>query len=278
MNSNLCRAAALTASALVLGSGLAACGGSTSSGTPVWPGIGRSTSAAPTADAPATTAPAPTPGSSVRPTDMAAKLQQAAEATTTAHMTMTMGVAGQNVTAQGDVQEKPLVEDMTMSLMGMKISVIFVDNTLYMKVPGTSMGGKWLKASPQELSSASGLGSLGALTDPLALWAKIGGAIRSAQYDGTDAVGQHYTMQVDSAKLVKALGLPQSELGKLDSTMPTTVGEDVWFSADGHVVQTKADLGSTGTATMTMSDFGKRVDISAPPASQTLGLGSLPGL
>lgn len=281
MNPILRRGTAMALSAVVLGglgAGLSACGGgSKPSGTPVWPGIGGSAPAAP-GDGGTATSPAPAPGSSVDPTDMAEKLQQAADATKTAHLTMTMAVAGQNISAQGDVREKPLAETMTMSLMGMNITMLYVDDTIYMKIPGAGLGDKWLKATAQELGSASGLGSLSSLTDPLALWTKIGGAIKSAKYDGSDSVGQHYTLQVDSAQLIKAMGVPQSELKDLSGSMPSTVAEDVWFSGDGHVVQTKVNLGSTGTATVTMSDFGKSVDVSAPPDSQTQDMGSLPGL
>lgn len=269
--------AAATLSALVLAGGLAGCGGGrTPSSTPVWPGLHGSASAAPTTPGTGTPS-APRPGSAVAASAIAARLQQAAAATKTAHLTMTVGLGGKKISAQGDLQAQPLAENMTISVMGMSISMRYVDDTAYLKVPALGMGDTWVKASATELGSMAGLGSLTSLTDPLAVWSKVGGAIKGARYDGSDAVGQHYTVQMDSATLISAMGYSASEASRLGSSVPSTVSEDVWFSGD-HVVQTTVALGSTGVVTVTMSNFGEPVNVTAPPAGQTQDLGGLSGL
>lgn len=292
MNSTWRRGAAVTLTTLVLGTGLVACGSSATTstatgatGSPVWPGVGG-TSPTPGASAGASTAPGAgsnpgattsetaAPGTSVAAT-MAQKLQHATEITQSAHVVMSIAAAGQSIKGQGDVQTKPMTEDLTMTLMGMSVEVRLVDNTVYMKLPPASgMGGTWLKATPQQLGSAAGMSSLGSMTDPLAMVTKLGDALKSAKYVGTDSTGQHYTLNVDTKKMMQAMGSPSaSPMGGMAGTLT----EDVWFDSAGHVVQAKASVGSAGATTMTMSDFGKQVVVTAPPAAQTKDFSSLGG-
>lgn len=274
------RGAAITLTALVLGAGLVACGGSnddtTSSGSPVWPGVGGTVAASPADNGGSTTTP-PAVGSTVSATTMTQKLQHAADITSTAHVAISAGAGGRNLDAQGDVQTKPLAEDLTVSMMGMDVEVRVVDDTFYVKVPLPGMGAQtWLKATAQELGAQSGLGSLSSLTDPFSMLSRSSDAIRSATYVGTDSTGQHYALTVDTKKLLQDMGVSGSGLSQLGS-MPPTVTEDVWFDGDGHVVQAKTDLGTSST-TVTMSDFGKQVEVTAPPAGQVRDLSSLGGL
>lgn len=276
MKSTLRRGAAVTVTALVLGTGLAACGSSnTAGGTPVWPGVGGTV---PTTSATGGASPStPTPGSSVDPTDMSQTLQRAADAIHSAHMSMNISVMGQNVTAKGDVQEKPVAEDLTMQLMGMSVELRYVDSTIYLKLPSSAgIGDKWLKASAQELGSAAGVSDLGSLTDPLAIYTQIGGAIKGAKYVGTDSIGEHYSLQVDTQQMMKVMGVPSSELSA--GALPSSLTEDIWLDSDGRVVQAKVNMGSAGSATVTMSNFGETVNVVAPPAGDVEDMSSLGGM
>lgn len=282
MKATVRHGAVVALTAMALGAGLAACGGgndTASPGNPVWPGVGRTAAAASATGGGGSTPSTPSAGSAVDAASMMQKLRRASEITTSAHETLSMDFNGQKLGGQGDLRMKPLAEDMTLSVMGMSMEVRFVGDTFYVKLRAAAgLGGKWLKATTDELASASGMSGLTSMSDPLAMLTKLDHSMRSATFLGTDSTGQHYAMTVDTKKMMRVMGASGAQLAQLQGAMPATVTEDVWFDAAGHVTEVKADLGAAGATTVTMSDFGKHVDVAPPPASATQDLSSLGGL
>ena len=266
---------ALAGGAVVLAlSGLAACGGGSDSGDSSNNAfsVGGSSSSASSTGSSAPSAPDLQPGDSVSKDQMADLMKTAATSMKTAHVTMNMdgSVSGQSMTvkAQGDMQVSPMAEHLTMDLMGQQIEVLMVDNTMYMKSALLGGGDKWAKA---DLSALGGAGLSDAMSNPLSLIDKMADAVTSATYKGEEKVAgtdtKHYTYTVDTKKAVGALGTSASE-----AAMPDSISADIWIDDQGRMVQSKTAMGSTGTVTMTMSDFDKDVSISAPPSDQVTDL------
>ena len=57
--------------------------------------------------------------------------------------------------------------------------------------------------------------------------------------------------------------------------LPATVDYQLWFDGDGNFAKFSVDMGATGTSEGTFSDWGTKVDIQAPPASDVT---SMPGM
>lgn len=190
----------------------------------------------------------------------------------TAHMTMSTKAAasGQSVTmnGQGDIQAKPVAEHMTMKMSGpMKINaeIIFVDSTIYMK---GMMGDGWVKMTADQLAKTGGA-NLSSMTNPLEMVKKMSSSVKSATYEGSEKVdgedADHYKLTVDSAALTSALG---TSSGDVTSGLPKTIDEDIWVDGDDHLRKSQIKMGTLGTTDVTLSDYGKKVDIKAPPANQ----------
>lgn len=201
----------------------------------------------------------------------------------TAHMTMTTKTSTQgqsaNVSAEGDVQAKPTAEHMNMKIGGptnISAEVIFIDNTMYMK--GLMGSSKWVKLSLDQLAQASGNSALTSMTNPLEMVKKVSQSVKTATYQGKEKVDgddtDHYTLTVDTSALSSALG---SSAAGAASGMPKTVNEDLWVDGDNHLRKTEVKLGSMGTFDVTMSNYGEKVDIEAPPAAQVQQMPGLTG-
>lgn len=189
----------------------------------------------------------------------------------TAHMTMSTKAAasGQSVAmdGQGDIQAKPVAEHMTMKMSGpMKLNaeIIFVDSTIYMK---GMMGSGWVKMTADQLAKTGGA-NLSSMTNPLDMVKKMSSSVKSATYQGSEKVdgddADHYALTVDSSALTSALGAG----GGATTGLPATIDEDIWVDGDGHLRKSEIKMGTLGTTDVTLSDYGKKVDIKAPPASQ----------
>jgi len=257
---------ALAGGAVVLAaSGLAGCGG------------GGTNSASSASDSSASTSASASdvkPGGTLSSDQVAQILKTATTSMKTAHVTMDMNgkAAGQTISmkADGDMQVSPLAERLTMSLMGQKIQALMVDKTMYMKSPLLGGGKKWAKTDMSKALGSSGLSD--AMSNPIALIDKMAGAVTSATYKGEEKVNgaeaKHYTLVVDSKKLLDTMGAG----GASAAPVAGNVNQDVWIDGDGRLVQSTTAMGSTGTVTMRMSDFNKKVSISAPPSAQVTAL------
>ncbi|MEX0427002.1 LppX_LprAFG lipoprotein [Nocardioides sp. DS6] len=217
------------------------------------------------------------PGDTVAADEMASLYKKALSDVKTAHMTMSgkVSVGGQSLTmdGEGDVSMNPLAEDVTMSMMGQKMRLIMVDGVEYLQADASS--DTWLKMNLADVAKESGMGDLSsALTNPLSMIDAMSDAITKATYVGSDSTGEHYQATVDMKKAMEAT----SGKATLPAGVPASMDEDMWFDKDGHLAKMTIDMGDSGSVETEMSDYGKSVDIEAPPASKVTDMGSLGGL
>lgn len=218
---------------------------------------------------------APAVGASMTREEVTDLLQASNSAMTTAHMRMetTMSVSGQqtSITAEGDMQAKPLAMSMTMDMGGMAMEMRMLDETMYMKMPaGTPAGDKWIRMRFSDLG-ALGMDALtDSLTDPTAMAQKAAKHLEDAEYVGEEDVdgvpAKHYRMTVDMDGLLKEMKIPATGAAQV----PETAVQDVWIDDEGRMVKMVQDMGSMSKSTITMSDFGKSFDVQAPPANQVM--------
>jgi lipoprotein LprA len=228
---------------------------------------------------------APAVGASLTKDEITDLIKESSGAITTArvHMEMDIDTAGQKVrvVADGDMQTKPLAQSMTMDMGGMTMEMRMVDETMYMKSP-MFPGGKWIRVRLDDLGQL-GMGALSeGLTNPMAMAEQYSKHITDATYVGEEDVNgaptRHYRTTIDVQSLVKEMQIPGAGAVEL----PKTATQDIWIDDEGRTVKMVQDMAPLQTMTMTMSDFGKKVDITAPPAGQVTdmkdaGLGGTAG-
>lgn len=210
--------------------------------------------------------------------------------------TMTMPGSAGTVTMTAQEQYSPsLAMSMTMQIQGQSLSEVLVGDKIYMNYPAMSaeLGGKqW--AEIDLTKSGGSLGSISSLIDSAknqnpttqisALVAsgavsKVGTATVDGQqtthYSGTLTASQLEALNTSSGHLSAD---QVSTLKKLLSSGGVTSEKvDVWISAAGLPVEMKySSKTSEGTVTgdMHMSDWGGKVSVGAPPASEVYDMTS----
>jgi hypothetical protein len=196
----------------------------------------------------------------------------------------TVSASGQRVSMSGSADVDPKSRlgtmHMQMGLAGQQIPLeeVLDGSTVYASSEFFSSflpsGKKWLKLT---VSSASSLGAAGfALTSqpgsvpPLKDVRKVGtatiGGVQTTEYAGS----------VDETKLSRA------EKAALARTHAVFGAVDVWVGADGYVhkvrVVTTSSAGGKKASIVvisTMSNYGEKVHVTVPPASQTLDAAKL---
>ena len=221
--------------------------------------------------------------------DLAKSVGDQATAKNSAHMTMSGNFGGEEMTGEGDVSfdaTNPVMSiDMTMS--SGDISMVLVDQVVYIKVPGQEVGGKpWLKI---DTNSGNSLAKVFAtMSDQMSKNADPRTALEQFKEAGevTDSKAEeldgkqttHYTITVDVQKLADAQTDPVQKAG-LDAAIKAGLKDfpvDVWIDEEQLPVRVAFDMpapdgkGGTTTAKMQMdyTDWGKTIDVTAPPADQ----------
>jgi hypothetical protein len=196
-------------------------------------------------------------------------LKAAAKNTTSAHVTMAMDAAGQKINIVGDTKVDPSNPAMKVSMdMGpsMKLDMILVDGKVYLKgVPGLAAG-KWAVA---DSSSAMGKQLTEALdqADPSKMYDQFDRSVTDVKYLGEDTVDgdktYKYELTLDTKDM--AATLPAEEQGKLPKTLTYTA----WLDEKDHLRKVVFSI-MGADAQMVMSHYGDPVDITAPPAKDTV--------
>jgi hypothetical protein len=208
------------------------------------------------------------------------------------HVTVDVGgtTSGQQltVTGAGDFDNKQHVGSLHVDLSAAGISTsidaVLSDTDMYLRSPLFSAllpaGKSWLKLDLKKAGAAQGLNLSSLLPqDPTQSLAALQ-SLKAAAKVGTEEVGgvstTRYRARIDPSKLpAAAAGNPAS---------PGTY--DAWIGGDGYVYRVRTHLAtgsgnakSVVTLTVDLSDFGKTVKVTVPPAGQTVASsGSLPGL
>ena len=171
------------------------------------------------------------------------------------------------LTMDGVQTTDPVAMSMEMSgttFEGKTAKVILLGSTIYVSIPGTTPGGKYLKVKADTSDEFAELLDSG---DPTQIYKSLDGAVRSVKFVGVEAVRRQkldkYEVLVDTAKVFAAEGK------KLPSGAPKALTYWMWLDKS-HLVR-KLEFNLSGVnMVMTMSDFNKSVHITAPPASKVL--------
>lgn len=227
--------------------------------------------------------------------DLAKSIGDQTAETNTAHMTITADAAGQQLTGEGDIKMSSSDAAMSMDMTTPEgtISMVLVDKVFYIKLPQELEPGKsWVKISPDDnnpvakaLSGATDQMTQNA--DPRATLQQFekAGEITSTKEEELDGKKTtHYTITVDVQKLADTQTDPTAK-SALEESIKAGMKDfpvDVWIDEDDLPVRFKLDMpvpdpsGSGTTATVKMqidyTDWGKPVDVTAPPAEQVAPL------
>ena len=221
------------------------------------------------------------PGSSVDPAAVRQMFADALSSASTVHVSMKMtGAIAMSGSGDLDLKSKPLKASLELSSAQLSATgsdtatMLLVDDAMYVQL--AALGDKYVKAPLDDKSSP--LGSLGLDSlDPGALFDKFGDAISGGTYVGKDTVDgtptDHYRFTVDGGQVASALpSLPSAAA----SALPAHETVDVWFDGSGRYKQMKMDAGGENV-TEVFSDWGKKVSITAPPASKVTDISGLAG-
>ena len=168
---------------------------------------------------------------------------------------------------------------MTMDLAQLankQIELRLVDGIVYVKIPRLTPAGKFVRIDPKDKSNpmSKSFGSLSDQADPLKGFQALKSSVRTVRYVGKQDIGgtatKHYKVTVDGAALLKATkqrSVPQ---------MPKTVTYDMWLDQKNLLRRATFDLAGLSTV-VNVTDWGKKVDVSAPPKSAQVDASSLSG-
>jgi len=184
-----------------------------------------------------------------------------------AHMTMRM--SGQAATkAEGDVSyaggTSAMRMTMSMPQMGKgKIEMRYVDQLIYMQLPGMTQPGKFIAIDPKDQSSPLGKNFSG-LTDqmdPLSSVKSMEAAVTSVDRVGRGQVGgvsvDHYRVLVDTAQMLKKLGQASPQ------GMPRSLTYQMWL--DNKNLIRKMTFAAAGTSVeIQLSKWGEPVTVKRP--------------
>lgn len=253
----------IAAAAIVLPAvlGVAACGKSESPAPAA--GQTQASSAATTSDASAAGQPYKDKASFV------AAMKAAGKNATTAHVTMAMDAAGQKIAIAGDTKVDASNPAMKMTMdMGssMKLDMVLVDKKVYMKgFPGLAAG-KWAVVDSSSTLGKQLSSSLDQ-ADPTKMYDQFGAAVQDVKYVGEDTVDGEKTWKYDLTLDTTAM---QAQLPAAEKTkMPATITYTAWLDEKNQLRKVTFDLSGV-KAEMTMSKYGEPVDITAPPAADTV--------
>jgi hypothetical protein len=266
----------------------AACGKADTTTTA--PVAGQTQSASPSASA-GTTSEAPTTSAAPAPTSSDAgdasggqaagevdkaefigRLKSAMAGVSSAHVDMQMSGQGQKVSVQGDTRlsSGDQAMKMSMSMAGMDIDMVVLDRKVYMKgMPGVAAG-KWA-AFDESSSIAKQMAASADSADPKKMFDAFEQGATKVKKVGTEKVDgedmERYELTLDTKKALGAAGAGAA--GAAAGSMPSTITYDVWVDSKDHMRKVDFDVAGV-KATVMMGKYGEPVDITAPPASQTV--------
>ncbi|MCW2794980.1 LppX_LprAFG lipoprotein [Nocardioides sp.] len=214
---------------------------------------------------------APTGGSTVSTDEFMSVFRKAFENATTAHMTMTSGGQGAELTSDGvaDYTTTPLSMAMTMQSpqFGDGVAEIrLIDGTFYIKLP--MLGKKFIKFNLDDPSNPFGT-VLSDQLDPRTMFDGFEKGLKEAIYVGSEDVGgetmDHYEVTVDSSVILEQAG----QTAAPGMELPKNVTYGMWFDGDGMFRQMRVAFGATtGSLEVHYEKWGEPVTIEAPAPNE----------
>lgn len=263
--------AAAATTALLLA--LTACGGDEPEKASDEPSISESSETTDTGET--DTGDEPVAGSEVDPADFVDDMMAGLEASTTAQMTMDMGIPGGALKVEGQVDytTDPVSMAMTMTnaMFGDEpMDFRLVDGIMYMNM-GSLSNNKFLEfdlSDPENLPP--GMEDMQDQMNPLSAFEEFEPALKSVTYVGAEDVDgeelHHYALVVDTAKMESLEGMAAG------SGLPPEVAYDLYFDDEFRARQMDMTMEMKPPVDMQVKffDWGSPVDISAPPADQVV--------
>ena len=262
------RTLALTATSVLIAA-LTACGGDDPGTATDEPTTASSSAAAEPSESAATEEEAddtePVAGEEVDADQFLADFKAAVEDATTAHLSMTTGAGGMDITAEGQVDYSTDPPSMAMEMtnpMGgdQKLEIRLVDGKFYMNMGQLSQG-KYYELSPDDPNNP--LGEMSGLTesmDPVRSFEQFASGLEKVTFVGTEDVDgeqlDHYVLTLDTTKV--------DSLKDAGAQLPETLDYDLWVDDQDRMRQVQIDLGSTASVDMKIFDWDEPVDIEAP--------------
>ncbi|SER84423.1 LppX_LprAFG lipoprotein [Actinokineospora terrae] len=205
-----------------------------------------------------------------------------------AHFTLTGDMAGQSMTGEGDFTFGGTANmQMSMKTPDGEVSVRLLDSIMYIKTPTEVEPGKsWVKLdltdkdNPLVAMLGKSLDSA-RQADPTATLEQLADVSEITAVKAEEVNGQQttrYTLTVDVTKLggkAGELGMDEAAVAQLGTAGVKTFPADIWINGDDLPVRYAMEL-PVGAKKVTMkvdyTDWGKTVDIAAPPAAEVAEL------
>lgn len=209
--------------------------------------------------------------------ELLAAMKAAVEEHESAHLEMQIAGGGQmvmdaegDVTYEGDSTAMRLV--MESSQFGSGLELRMIGSSMYLSMPPLTPKGKFLEFDLDDPDNP--FGELGGIAqgDPLASFEAFDAGLEEATYLGREEVDgeemDHYVLTVDGRAAAKAQGSPPG-------SVPRTLTYDLWLDDQDLMRRMQSTL-EGGGVTVTMSDWGKPVDVEAPPAGSIVEMPPMP--
>lgn len=188
----------------------------------------------------------------------------------TARVRASVDANGESITIAGTQQVGETIADNALDLTirggGIDGQMILVDKTLYVDL-GQVTGGKFVEVDLDDPQQAALFGQLLKSTDTAGAVEALDGALEGVEVVGPAEVGgvqtTQYRLTVDTATALASQDVPESVIGQL----PETLTYEMWVDEDLLLRKAVIAVASV-TTTITTSEWGEPVDITAPPAAQ----------
>ncbi|MBW8801338.1 MAG: LppX_LprAFG lipoprotein [Streptomyces sp.] len=235
--------------------------------------------------------PEPSPAQVVQATNK--KTTQAKSARVKLATTVAAGGDSETITGSGVLDLQDGTSRMRLGQGGQQLEQRIVNQVLYQKPPAASgqlpEGKSWMKVDLKRLNRSQGTGGP-AMSDPANSFAYTKSLsekdVRKVGDETVNGVSTtHYRVDLDLSKLAEG---DSAQERKLRAQLGDDVPVDLWIDEDGltrrqqirMTVKDTAQTGGTGTSArqaqakvvMDFSGFGTQVDVTAPPAADTVDM------
>jgi hypothetical protein len=191
----------------------------------------------------------------------------------------------------------PVAEKMTMSTSAGSEQVVLVNNVFYVQIPGMQdvTSKPWIKIDPNDTTNPANqlfsalVNSIKENADPSQMIKNLeaGGTLTGTDTEQLNGQATtHYKITVDIDKMIANQTDPTMKqmLGMAEQQGLRNYPVEVWLDGHGLPLQTTIDMpalsgapGSGGVSTVTYTNWGTPVTISAPPDDQVGTMPSIPG-
>jgi hypothetical protein len=262
------RAAVATAAAVPLALGLAACGGEPKA-TGYKPSAPATTTAAPKPVVTNTAAPAkPATVAHLNRVTFVSAMTSAIGKQKAWHTVGTVTANGSTLMTMDGIQTtNPVAMSMEMSgaaFQGKTAKIVVIKDIAYLSIPGITPAGKYQKVASGLNDQLSELIEGG---DPTKIYKSFDKSMVDAKFVRTETIGgqqlDRYAVTVNTAKALALQGK------KIPAGLPKTLVYSMWLDKSHLVRRMTFDLNGVSMV-MSMTDYNKPVNISAPPASKVV--------